>query len=116
MAIDWHKCKGGVWCDLFQLDLEHEFLRNLSGVYIVWSGTTEKSVLKVGSGLISTELKKERSDLAIQIFSHHGVYVSWAEVSALKRESVMLYLAEVLSPKLPVNLPRTIPVKVDLPW
>lgn len=116
MALQWYKCKGGVWCDLFQLDLEHEYLQGIEGVYVIWSGIDNKSTLKIGSGMIAQKLMKETQDLAVQAFSHLGVYVSWAEVSSFKRDGYMVYLFNELNPKLPVQVPTAIPFKINLPW
>lgn len=116
MAVDWLKCKGGVWCDLFKLDLNHEYL-NVNGVFIVWVGeNNERKVLKVGSGNIAQNFAALRKELAIQAFSHLGVKVTWTEASALKRAGIELYLNSELDPTMMADLPKALPIKVPLPW
>ena len=116
MTIDWYKCKGNVWCELFKLDLSHKYLSGLTGVYIIWSGTGEKSCLRVGYGDIQKELLKHSKDIAMNAFSHLGVYVTWAEVSAFKRKGVVSFLHQSLDPKFVEEEPKSSPVAVDLPW
>ena len=115
MEIDWYKCKGDIWCDLNRLDLDHEYLSGLKGVYIIWCGTGDKSVVKIGKGLIPEELRSSREDLAVQAFAKLGLFVSWAEVGAVKRDSVEAYLSIELKPKISKPIRKT-GTKVNLPW
>lgn len=116
MAVDWFKCKGGVWCNLFKLDLNHQYLEDINGIFIVWTGVDTISVLQVGSGNIQKELIKIKNDIAMKAFSHLGLYVSWAEVSSIKRSGMELYMIRELNPKMQRTEPNAIPLKVNLPW
>ncbi|MGE5479738.1 MAG: hypothetical protein ACM3U1_04830 [Chloroflexota bacterium] len=115
--LQWFKCKGQVWCDLFKLDLEHEYLQGFSGIYVLWVGDApSRRVLRVGSGNIQKELQAVKKELAMQAFKHLGIRVSWAEISNIKRPGVELYFVQALNPAIITELPRAIPVKENLPW
>jgi len=116
MATLWYKCQGSIWCELTKLDLQHEVLKKAEGVFIIWSGTKERKVLKVGSGLIRAALMNARTDISIQAFVNHGVFVTWADVGALKRSGVELYLINHLKPLIVPVTPKAIPIKIKLPW
>ncbi|MFP4369168.1 MAG: hypothetical protein ACOC2K_02405 [Bacteroidota bacterium] len=116
MKVEWYRCTGWVWCNLYRLDIEHEYLDDLHGVYVIWAGENERKVLKVGRGYIREELKEMKNDLAIQAFSHHGVFVSWAEVSGFTQGGVELFLNNVLSPAISEDTPKALPIKINLPW
>ena len=116
MALKWFKCKGQVWCDLFKLDLSHEFIKKSEGVYVIWIGELPRKVLRVGGGKIARELGKLRNEITIKAFASHGVKVTWADVSALQRYGVLVYLNEELVPSMQKEFPSGIPIKVNLPW
>lgn len=116
MATTWYKCKGDIWCELFKLDMDHEVLKKAEGVFIIWSGAKEKKFLKIGSGSIRSGLMSAKSDLAIQAFANIGVFVTWIEVGALKRSGVETYLHNNLRPLIVTSTPKSIPIKVRLPW
>ena len=116
MIIEWYKCRGGVWCELFKLDLTHKYLDTNDCVYVIWSGMTTRNILKVGSGNIKNEFAKQKKELAIMAFQHHGVYVAWAEVPSGRKNGIEHYLYEKLSPKLPSSAPKGLKTKVNLPW
>lgn len=116
MTVRWLKCKGNVWCDLFKLDLSNEYVKQLEGIYVVWTGDLPKKVLRVGSGYISRELFKIRNELSFQAFKHLGLNVSWAQLSALQRKGALVYLYEELLPSMQKDIPSGIPFKINLPW
>lgn len=116
MDIDWYKCQGDIWCELYKLDLNHKYLSGLAGVFIIWSGKTERTVLRVGYGDIAKELQKYSKDITIHAFQHHGVYATWAEVSMMKRKNVCSFLSKKLAPKFNDNVPDASPQEVELPW
>lgn len=116
MANLWYKCKGDIWCDLFKLDMDHEVLRKAEGVFIIWTGASERKVLKVGSGSIRSMLMTAKSDIAIHAFANIGVFVTWTEITAIKRSGVELYLINNLKPLVVNFTPKAIPIKIKLPW
>lgn len=100
MQIDWYKCVGDVWCNLFRLDLDHRYLDDIEGVYILWSGINPKMPLAVGYGNIRDELKQLKSDIAIRAFEGQGLFVTWAMVPEKKRKPVISFLISHLKPKI----------------
>ncbi len=116
--LQWYKCKGDIWCDLFKVDLDHPSIRNTNGVYIIWYGKDDsRKVLRIGMGNIFTEISKLQKDLTYKAFSAHGVNVTWADVPIMKRAGVATYLINTLSPAILGDaLPRAIPIKENLPW
>ena len=116
MELDWYKCKGDVWCELGKVDLDHKYLNGLDGVYVIWSGTTARNILRVGYGKIQNELTLLRKDLSLKAFNHLGLYVTWAELSGLRTKGVVSFLHEVLQPKLSSFDAKAVKVKVNLPW
>ncbi len=115
--LEWNKCKGDIWCELFKLDLEHEYIVGVQGIYILWHGEAgDITPLKVGYGEINIELHAEREDLAIQAFSHLGVKVSWAEVLGMKRKGVYAWIKNKLDPKINTQLQAGSPIECNLPW
>jgi hypothetical protein len=117
MEVEWLKCNDDVWCNLHKVNVNHEFIKDCEGVYIIWSGKDEERVvLKVGSGNIKQGIVQSRSNLAIKAFEHLGVYVTWAEVSSIRRTGVELYLLDQLEPRIIEDVPKAIPAKVNLPW
>jgi len=99
--LQWFRCTQGVWCNLYKLDLTHKLLQGLDGVYVIWSDNgKEKKVLIIGEGEIAPELIALKKDIAMQAFQHIGVYVTWAEVPAFRKNSVANYLTHLLKPKM----------------
>lgn len=117
MAETWFKCKGAVWCELFKVDLNHKYLADSEGVFVIWIGDyKDAKVLKVGSGSITKKLSAIKKDIAIQAFKFHGLFVSWTEVSAIKQKGMELFLINELKPRMQDSVPKAIPIKVNLPW
>jgi len=117
MAVKWNKCKGGIWCELFKLNIDHEYFAALEGVFILWyEKKGEILTLNVGSGNIVRELKKLKTDLAVKAFAEHGLYVTWAEIASTQQNGVLVYLSRNLMPKFQSPLPKALPIKIPLPW
>ena len=117
MAIKWNRCSGGIWCELFKLNLDHDYFASLDGVYIVWYEKKGEIVcLNVGYGNIVRELKKLKSDIAVKAFAEHGLYVTWSNLSKAQQLGTTIYLAKTLSPKISSVLPKALPLKINLPW
>lgn len=117
MSAIWFKCKGSVWCELFKVDLNHKYLADSEGVFVIWTGNTDSpKVLMVGSGSIPQKLNEIKKDIAIQAFKFHGLFVSWAEVSVLSQKGIELFLINQLKPKMQNEVPKAIPIKINMPW
>lgn len=114
MAINvtWGKCiPNNVWCNLINLNLDHEVFNNLTGVYIIWSGDR---TIRVGSGIIQDRLKEHRENP--EILAYGNLKVTWARVNENQMESVEKYLADTLNPLVGDRFPNKTPLEVNLPW
>ena len=36
--VQWEKCRRGTWCNLSELDLDHQHFDEMEGVYVIWQG------------------------------------------------------------------------------
>ncbi len=117
MEIDWYKCKGDIWCELNKLDIDHKYVKGITGVYILWYEVQKIEFVKIGHGKIRDELLNERKELAIQAFAKYKVKVTWAEVSKSKMGQVHAYLEDILKPTISSdNIDKTKKIEVDLPF
>ena len=116
MTLLWYKCKGQEWCDLFSIDLDHPILKNLIGVYILFTYNPKIHILLVGSGAIKDKLNEHKNDLGIKAFAAHGCFVTWAEVPGIIHLGIKRYLIGKLNPSLKSKIPLAIPTKVNLPF
>lgn len=116
MNLNWIKCEGNVWCSLLNLNLNHPHFENLAGVYIIWHGGTQPATVYVGRGIISARLTQRREDGEILKFSHHGLFVTWAQVDAYSQPGVERFLAERLNPKVGERHPDNPTIVVNFPW
>jgi hypothetical protein len=122
LAVHWVKRTTGsgdsqkaVWCNLFDLPLNHEHFDNLEGVYVVWHRGVDP-VLCVGQGLIREELDRLLRDATVR--SEHegtGLYVTWAPIPREQRNGVEGYLAQTLNPMRGGDVTTTSPISVNLP-
>lgn len=116
MHVDWYKCQGNVWCELNKIDAEHKYIKGLDGIIIIWSGE-DKNVLKVAKGNVSSEIKKNKEDIAVQAFSHLGLFVTWTDdVSMFNKSNVYSFLINKLKPKFVEDEPKKSGEEVNLPW
>lgn len=115
MTVSWYKCLGDIWCELNKVDTSHKSLEDLEGVYIIWEGKN-KSILRIGYGLIKREILRNKSDIAVQAFSHLGLFITWAEVSEGSQKGVYSYLVKIIPPKIIEIEPKMFTTKVNLPW
>jgi len=115
MTLEWMKCKGDVWCELFKLDLNHSLL-DLGGVFIIFGGNGTDDIIYVGHGNVKSELNRLSKDAAIAAFQSHGCFVTWAKAGVLTQSGIENYLFNKLKPKLNQKAAKSIPVSVNLPW
>lgn len=111
MIVDWIKCVSDTWCGFLNVNLDNEHFESLSGVYIIWSGTT---TIRVGSGVIKVRISNHRDNS--KITNYPDLLVTWASVNANQMEGVEKYLADTLSPIVGERFPNRTPIEVNLPW
>ena len=93
----------------------------ITGVYIIWAGTDNRTILKVGSGIIKDRLQAHLKDPQVQAYKHRGLYVTWApflfvDRSLDKQRDVERFLGVLLNPKLTERLPNNVDaIWVNLP-
>lgn len=116
MKVRWFKCRGNVWCDLFKLDLSNDYVKTINGIFIIWTGDIPRKVLRIGSGNISRELSAIRREISFKAFQHHGLKVSWAEISALQRNGALAYMYNELLPTMQKEIPKGVPFHLNFPW
>jgi len=139
MTIYWQKCNDylsfGSWCrlnsDLLNDPrLEIRLGRNLygfdtsigiTGVYIIWAGIDNRTILKVGSGIIKDRLRAHLNDPKVQAYEYKGLYATWASFLFVdkqedKKRGVERFLGLILNPKLGERFPTNVEmIAVNLP-
>jgi len=130
MTVHWQKCiKNSFWCQLNEKLLNDgrlearlgDYSVGVSGVYIIWTGTeNNRTVLKVGSGIIKDKLAADLKNPDIQAHKPTRLYVTWAStLSAIGSEKIQKgiekFLEIVFKPKLVEYLPEVDLVMVNLP-
>ncbi len=115
--VEWHKCSGGIWCNIFKIDVEHHNIRGFVGQYIIWSGKSEseRSTLAVGFGEVTKAILKYREDIAIKAFEHLGVFITWCDIPPGKKKQVHNYLLKTLSPKITTKPEKGGEFEISLP-
>lgn len=118
MRVVWKKCAHGSWCELYKLNISHDYFNTLEGVYIVWytNESGQRTVLSVGSGLVAKEFKSMKEDTAVLAFESYQLSVTWAAVPAKKQKGIVKFLIKTLKPMLTKKTPPGFPKKVNLPW
>ena len=130
-TLHWQKCKSylslGRWCQLDSdlLDdprLEIRRGRNLygfdprigiTGGYIIWAGIANRTILKVGSGIIKDRLRAHLNDPKVQAYKHRGLYATWASFLFVdkqddKQRGVERFLGLILNPKIGERFPANV--------
>lgn len=144
ITLHWQKCNNylswGSWCRLDSeiLDdprLEISLGRNfygfgtsigITGIYIIWAGVGDnRTILKVGSGIIKDRLQAHLNDPKVQAYKSKGLYATWATLPLsfqLARKlgdserGVERFLGVMLNPKLTQRLPNNVDfILVNLP-
>ena len=130
MTVHWQKCiKNSLWCQFNEKLLNDgrlearlgDYSVGISGVYIIWTGTdNNRTVLKVGSGIIKDKLAADLKNPDIQAHKPTRLYVTWAStLSAIGSEKIQKgmekFLEIVFKPKLTEYLPDVDLVMVNLP-
>ena len=130
VTLRWQRCiKNSLWCQFNEKLLNDgrletrlgDYSVGISGVYIIWTGTdNNRTVLKVGSGIIKDKLAADLKNPDIQAHKPTRLYVTWAStLSAIGSEKIQKgmekFLEIVFKPKLVEGLPDVDLVMVNLP-
>ena len=141
MTVHWQKRNDYLswerWCQLdsdlindprleFRLDTPFGVIRtDIVGVYIIWAGISNRTMLKVGSGIIKNRLREHLSNPKVQAYTSKGLYATWAIITPSfkpggelddKERGVERFLGVWLNPKLTERLPNNVdPILVNLP-
>jgi hypothetical protein len=116
MQLQWRKGDGNLWCKLNTVDLTHRHFEGLEGVYVIWHGGDNPTVLRVGQGAIRERLTAHRTDPEIQAHENKMLMVTWAAVPQNVRDGVEKYLADELEPLVGDRFALRTAVEVNLPW
>ena len=117
MLVNWIKCEGQQWCDFLKLNLDHSHFNSLGGVYIIWHGGQNASVVRVGQGeSIRDRLKTHRQDPEVRKYAHLGLFATWAQVTTANRDGIERFLAEKWKPKVGSKFPAVPAIEVNSPW
>ena len=130
ITVQWQRClKNSLWCQFNEKLLSNgrfetrlgDHSVNISGIYIIWTGIGNRTVLKVGSGIIKDKLEAHLRDPEIQAYKPTRLYVTWAStLSVIGAEEIQKgvekFLDIVFKPKLTEHLPDVDLVMVNLPW
>ena len=132
MTIQWQKCNNylswGSWCRLDSDLLDDPRLKirigrnfygfdtsiGITGVYIIWAGIDDnRTILKVGSGIIKDRLRAHLNDPKVQAYEHKGLYATWASFLFVdkqgdKQRGVERFLGVILNPKLGERFPNNV--------
>ena len=116
MTLDWIKCDGANWCSFARVNLSHLHFVGLEGVYVIWHSGPQPATVYVGQGHIAERLRQHRSNDRILVYSHLGLFVTWARVDFPYRDGVERFLIDGLRPKETQAGPNVAPVQVNSPW
>ncbi len=118
LVMEWMKCMGDRWCDLFDVVLESNHFDKLEGVYIIWYWHKNyfPCAVRVGQGNIRERLLQEKQRPAVLALKDYDLLVTWASVEKSQRDGVERYLGETLAPIIKRLLPKASPIRVMLPW
>lgn len=129
ITLHWQKCiKNSLWCQFNERLLNDGRLESrlgdhsagISGVYIIWTGIEDRTVLKVGSGNIKEKLAAHLRDPEIQAYKPTRLYVTWASTLSVIGEKkiqkgIEKFLEIAFKPKLMGDSPDVDLVLVNLP-
>ena len=115
MQVQWVKYDSGEWCKLETLNLAQEHFNELSGVYVIWKGVTNRKYLYVGQGDIKNRLDYHRRNWKQNRVNMSKFYVTWALVHDRYKDGIEIFLANILLPDRGTRVPEKPPIPVNLP-
>lgn len=116
MILSWNKCDGDHWCSFSRVNLDHAHFERMEGVYVIWHAGQHPATVYVGQGHIAARLRNHRTDNRILLYSHYGLFVTWAQVTQSYRSRVERFLIDRLRPLVNENRPLVEPLPVNIPW
>ena len=130
LTVHWQKCiKNSLWCQFNEKLLSDgrlearlgDYSVGINGVYIIWTWIdNNRTILKVGSGIIKDKLAADLKNPDIQAHKPTRLYVTWAStLSAIGsqeiQKGIQKFLETVFKPKLVENASDSDFVIVNLP-
>jgi hypothetical protein len=115
MKVTWTKCETDVWCNFDNLNLNHQSLIAVKGVYVIWHGGQSSNVVRVGQGVIADRMRVHRLDSPIQRYRSLSLFVTWCRLADEYLDGVEAYLAQALQPLVGERFPNVRPIQVNLP-
>ncbi len=115
-TVEWVTNSSNQHFPLLDLNLSSPYFANRSGVYIIWHGGQNASVVRVGQGVINDRLGQHKTDPAILAYRPYGLFVTWTELPIAYMDGVERYLAETWKPKVGDRFPNVLPIAVNSPW
>lgn len=109
----WVKSTQGQWLSLEKVNLAGV---TTQGVYIIWHGGNPARTVYVGQGDIAARLAAHRQRPEIQRYAQHGLFVTWAAVSADRRDGVERHFADTLRPLVGDAHPDVPAIQENGPW
>ena len=98
---------------------------DIVGVYIIWAGSDNRTILKVGSGIIKDRFRKHLNDPEVLQYYSQGLYATWTTLPISFKPSGELndrergierFLGLILNPVLGERFPANVdPIWVNLP-
>lgn len=115
LQVTWIRNTENTWCGLHAVNLAHNHLNNVSGVYLIWHAGPTPRYVRVGQGNIRDRLTHHRTDTAINAYRNLGLLVTWASVPDNHLDGVEAYLANQCNPLVGERFPNVVPISVNLP-
>ena len=113
LQVTWGKCQTEpYWCTFLGLNLEHEVLKDLYGVYIIWQ--KDNAVIYTGSGEIKKRIAAHRNE--DNITKYKNLYVTLAQVNKIQMKGIETYLYDLYKPLEGERTPDVTPIPVNTPW
>ena len=74
--LNWINGKVSKKSALLELNLSHKQFDGMEGVYVIWHGSAQPRVVRIGQGVIKDRLGDHRQDKKILRFAVHGLFVT----------------------------------------
>jgi len=116
LKVDWVRSQEALWHNFLNINLRDLYYERTEGVYIIWHGGHEPTVVTIGHGAIWDRLIAHRLDPHILHYQRHGLFVTWTQLPPDHRDGVVKYLSQVLTPRNECSVPECEQIGVNLPW